>query len=373
MRPTVTSAQSASGRLPSEAYDEGVERGEWQDDAAQRAVLPTLDRIHKEISARGRGGFIERLARRLRGPRALRGVYLHGGVGRGKTFLLDLLHDSLPEALRQRLHFHRFMLRVHAELAQLKHTPDPLATVARAFAQRPLLCLDEFFVHDIADAMILAQLLRHFVAAGGSLATTSNTAPPMLYRDGLQRAKFLPAIALIERRCTVLHLDTPTDYRLRALTAAPVYLTPVGAAADAALGAIFDRVAPGSTRPEPAMMVNDRPIALRKRADGVAWFDFTALCEGPRSVADYVELARSYNTLLVSNVPQFSASTDDAAKRFVHLVDELYDRNVNLVLSAAAPAVVLYRGARLAHEFARTASRLIEMQSTEYLARAHRP
>ena len=365
--------QEVSGRLPSEAYREGVEDGDWQEDAAQCAVLPTLDRIHREICARGREGVIERIARRLRGASAVRGLYLHGGVGRGKTFLLDLLHDSLPEALRQRLHFHRFMLRVHAELAQLQDTADPLQTVARSFAERPLLCLDEFFVQDIADAMILGELLRHFVAAGGTLATTSNTAPPQLYRDGLQRAKFLPAIALIERRCAVLHLDSPTDYRLRALTAAPVYLTPTGAAADAALAAMFDRVAPGSIRPEPAMMVNDRPIPLRRRADGVAWFDFAALCEGPRSVADYVELARSYNTLLVSDVPQFTATTDDAARRFVNLVDELYDRNVNLVLSAAAPAATLYRGTRLAQEFARTSSRLIEMQSTEYLARPHRP
>ena len=364
---------ATSGRLPSEAYHEGVERGAWQDDPAQRDVLPTLDRIHREISMRGQEGLLERISRRLRGSNAVRGLYLHGGVGRGKTFLLDLLHDSLPDALRQRLHFHRFMLRVHAELAQLKNTPDPLQAVARGFAQRPLLCLDEFFVQDIADAMILAELLRHLVAAGGTLATTSNTPPPLLYRDGLQRAKFLPAIALIERRCSVLHLDTPTDYRLRALTAAPVYLTPAGPVADNALAAMFDRIAPGSLRTEPVMVVNDRPIPLRRRADGVAWFDFAALCEGPRSVADYVELARSYNTLLLSDVPQFSATTDDAARRFVHLVDELYDRNVNLVLSAAAPATTLYRGTRLSHEFARTSSRLIEMQSTEYLAREHRP
>ena len=180
--------QEVSGRLPSEAYHEGVEEGRWQEDAGQCAVLPTLDRIHREISTRGQGGMLARLARRVRGESAVRGLYLHGGVGRGKTFLLDLLHDSLPESLRQRLHFHRFMLRVHAELAQLKDTADPLETVARSFAQRPLLCLDEFFVQDIADAMILGELLRHFVAAGGTLATTSNTPPPQLYRDGLQRA-----------------------------------------------------------------------------------------------------------------------------------------------------------------------------------------
>jgi cell division protein ZapE len=250
---------------------------------------------------------------------------------------------------------------------------DPLKIVAQHFAERPLLCLDEFFVQDIGDAMILAELMKHLIAAGGTLVTTSNIAPQGLYKDGLQRAKFLPAIALIEQHCVVHEIVSSTDYRLRALTAAPVYRTPLGADADAALAALFDSLAPGSLKPKAQMIVNDRPIALVKRADGVAWFDFHALCEGPRSVADYIEIARSHNTVLVSNVPRFDQFRDDAAKRFVHLVDEFYDRNVNLVLSAAAPVLELYAGERLAHEFARCQSRLIEMQSAEYLAREHKP
>jgi cell division protein ZapE len=248
-----------------------------------------------------------------------------------------------------------------------------LAQVAARFADRPLLCLDEFFVNDIGDAMILGELLRHLRRAGVTLATTSNIPPSELYRDGLQRAKFLPAIARIERHCEVIALRSPTDYRLRALTAAPVYFTPADAAADAALAALFGRLAPGSLRPEPEMVVNGRPIALRRRADGVAWFDFAALCEGPRAVADYIEIARSYNTVLLSGVPRFDGGNDDPARRFVHLVDEFYDRSVNLVLSAAAPAESLYTGHRLLREFERTASRLVEMRSEEYLARPHRP
>lgn len=361
----------AEDARPSARYADGVARGAWQDDPAQRAVLPTLDRIAREIAAPRPRGLLDR----LRGaPRhAARGLYLHGAVGRGKTFLVDLLHDSVPEPLRLRLHFHRFMGRVHAQLAEIHGEQDPLERVAEAFARTPLLCLDEFFVQDIGDAMILAQLLRHLGHAGGTLVTTSNTRPRELYRDGLQRAKFVPAIQWLERHCDVLLLDAPHDYRLRALEQAPVYVTPPGAAAEAELDRIFARIAPGSVHPETETVVNGRAIPLLRRADGIAWFGFAALCEGPRAVADYIELAKSYNTVLVSNVPQFDGGNDDAARRFVHLVDEFYDRNVNLVVSATVPIDAIYSGTRLALEFERTRSRLVEMQSTAYLAREHRP
>ena len=361
----------APARTPSQRYAEGVSRGDWQDDAAQRAVLPVLDRIAREIVTPRRRSLLER----LRGaPRhAARGLYLHGGVGRGKTFLIDLLHDAVEPALTQRLHFHRFMRRVHAELATIRDEQDPLRHVAARFAATPLLCLDEFFVQDIGDAMILAQLLRHFGHAGGTLVTTSNIAPRELYRDGLQRAKFVPAIQWLERHCEVRRLESPHDYRLRSLTAAPVYVTPLGPDADAALDRMFRKLAPGSLLPGAETTVNGRAIPLVARADGIAWFEFAALCEGPRAVADYIELARGYNTVLVSNVPRFDGTNDDPARRFVHLVDEFYDRNVNLVLSAAVPVERLYAGERLALEFERTVSRLIEMRSAEYLAREHRP
>jgi cell division protein ZapE len=369
----VASVPEHAIRPPSASYDAGVRAGQWQDDPAQRAALVELDRIHHQLMQPRDDSLLARV-REVFSPRPpVRGLYLWGGVGRGKTFLIDLLHDSLPEHLRFRLHFHRFMGRVHAELDKIKLQQDPLKEVATRFAAKPLLCLDEFFVQDIGDAMILAELLRHMMSAGATLVTTSNIVPTGLYKDGLQRAKFLPAIALIEQHCAVVQLDSPNDYRLRALTSAPVYRHPLGADAETGLMTMFDRVAPGSLRPEPEMVVNDRPIALKRRADGVAWFEFAALCEGPRAVADYIELARSYNTVLISNVPRFSALTDDAARRFVHLVDEFYDRNVNLVLSAAAPVTGLYGGERLRFEFGRTESRLIEMQTEEYLAREHRP
>jgi cell division protein ZapE len=358
---------------PSRTYEAGVDAGQWQDDPAQRAVLPALDRIHDAMRATPRDGLWSRLRARFSPPPLERGLYLHGGVGRGKTFLMDLLHESLPEGVATRLHFHRFMNRVHAELARIRDEQDPLARVAQRFAERRLLCLDEFFVQDIGDAMILAELLRHLQDRGVVLVTTSNVPPPELYRDGLQRAKFLPAIARIERTLEVHHLASPHDYRLRALTATPTWHAPADAAAEAARATLVERVAPGRAQAGGAMKVHDREIPLKRRADGIAWFEFAALCEGPRAVADYIEIAKSYNTVLVSNVPAFGPLNEDAARRFVHLVDEFYDRNVNLALSAAVPIESLYAGQRLRLEFERTRSRLVEMQSAEYLGREHRP
>jgi cell division protein ZapE len=357
---------------PLAAYARGAAEGRWQDDPRQREALTPLETLHRRLIAeRGLGGWLQRLTRGA--GSAPRGLYLHGGVGRGKTFLMDLFDDSLGELPRLRLHFHRFMGRVHAELKRLPGMRDPLETVAARFAARArVLCLDECFVSDIGDAMILAGLLDGLFRRRVVLVTTSNVPPRELYRDGLQRAKFLPAIELIERHCHVHHLDSDTDYRLRALTAAPVYHHPLGSAAEAALAALFQRVAPGAVVEAGTIEVNERPIPFRRRADGEIWFEFEALCGGPRAVADYIELAQSFNTVLVSGVPVFGPQDDDAARRFIHLVDEFYDRNVNLALSAAAAPDALYRGSRLAAAFRRTASRLVEMQSEEYLARQHR-
>ncbi len=356
---------------PLAAYARGIAAGHWQDDRRQRAALELLERLHHALVTRPPPNLFERLLRR---PRAApRGVYLHGSVGRGKTFLMDLFDGGLGELPRLRLHFHRFMRRVHAELQRLAETRDPLEVVAERFAERArVLCLDECFVADIGDAMILANLLDGLFRRGVVLVTTSNIAPRELYRDGLQRAKFLPAIDLIERHCRVHHLDGDVDYRLRALTAAPVYQQPLGAEAEAALAAMFASVAPGQVEEDGAIEINDRAIPFRRRADGEIWFDFEALCGGPRAVSDYIELAQSFNTVVVSGVPTFGSDDNDAARRFIHLVDEFYDRNVNLVVSAAAPPQALYRGERLAAEFQRTTSRLIEMQSEQYLGREHR-
>ena len=357
---------------PSALYARGVSERRWDDDAAQRAVLARLDRIQAELIAAETASRRWWHALRRRGD-PVRGLYVWGQVGRGKTFLVDLLFQSLPGEHKLRLHFHRFMGRVHAELARLEGRADPLRDVAAHFAdQARLFCLDEFFVTDIGDAMILGGLLKHLFERGVTLVTTSNIEPKLLYRDGLQRARFLPAIALLERHCEVVQLPARQDYRLRVLTQAGIYFTPLGAEAEHGLDACFERIAPGSRRPEPSIEINGRPIAVRRRADGVIWFDFVALCAGPRAVADYIELAQSFNTVLISDVPRFSPQMENEARRFIDLVDEFYDRGVNLVLSAAVPIVELYAGERLRAEFARTQSRLIEMQSAEYLSSEHR-
>ena len=371
----MTDAATASGvATPGELYAQGVAQARWEDDPAQRTVLIELDRVHAERAAAqqlaGAAGWWR--LRRKPAP-AVRGIYLWGDVGRGKTFLVDLLFQSLPAEGKLRLHFHRFMGRVHAELRKLEGHADPLREVAAQFAaQARVLCLDEFFVTDIGDAMILGGLLQHLFARGTTLVTTSNIEPKQLYRDGLQRARFLPAIALLERHCAIVQLLAAQDYRLRELSRAGVYFTPLGAAAEQALDACFEHVAPGTRRPEAEIVVNGRGIPVKRRAEGVIWFDFEALCAGPRAVADYIELAQSFNTVLISGVPLLSPQMEDAARRFINLIDEFYDHGVNLVLSAAAAPAGLYRGERLRAEFARTQSRLIEMQSNDYLARAHR-
>ncbi len=382
---------AARSLSPQQRYDAGVQAGDWQDDPAQRAVLGAFERLWSELAAMQ----APTLWQRLRKPDAPRGIYLWGRVGRGKTFLCDLFYAALPlpermdQAIssatprrrkdivvpgKRRVHFHRFMQDVHAELRALEGHGDPLDVVATHIAaELRVLVLDEFFVGDIGDAMILGNLLRALFAQGVVLVTTSNTAPPQLYRDGLQRERFLSAIALIERHCEVVELASPHDWRLRALKQAPVYYTPPGAEAERKMQAMFNRIAPGPARKGFPLIVNDRPIAVRCAADGAIWFDFGALCEGPRAVADYIELAKAYHTIAISNIPEFTPQTEDAARRFIELVDELYDRGVNLIASAALPIVELYDGERLRAEFSRTESRLIEMQSEDYLAREHCP
>lgn len=359
---------------PLAAYDQGIDQGRWQEDHYQRMAVTELERLYYALLASSGEGVFSRVLSRFQKPRAVEGLYLWGGVGRGKTFLMDLFYDSLPLTEKLRLHFHRFMGKVQRELAQLRDQSDPLAKIAERFAAGTrVLCFDEFFVADIGDAMILGRLLEHLLQRGVTLVATSNVAPAGLYKDGLQRARFLPAIELLQKHCQVLHLDSPTDYRLRALTSAPLYLCPHDASSEAALARFFGQVAPGNAVEGMPMTIENRTIATRRRADGVVWFDFADLCEGPRAAADYIEIARSFNTVLISDVPAMGDHNNDASRRFMTLVDEFYDRRVNLVLSAAVPATELYRGDRLGFEFQRTVSRLIEMQTAEYLAEAHRP
>ncbi|HQV72378.1 MAG: AFG1 family ATPase [Xanthomonadales bacterium] len=356
---------------PSARYAQGVADAAWQGDPAQQPALRAFDRMFEALGADQPLSMWQR----LRGQKAAtpQGLYLWGSVGRGKTFLMDLFFESLPIEEKSRVHFHRFMQGIHAELRALTGHSDPLREVARRIAAKTrVLCLDEFFVLDIGDAMILGNLFKALFADGVMLVTTSNTAPANLYKDGLQRERFLPAIALIEKHCEILELVSATDWRLRALKQAPVYLTPPDAAAERAMKAIFHRVAHAAERVDFSLSINDRPVPVKRESDGAIWFEFDALCDGPRGVADYIYLARSYHTVLISRVPEFTPQTEDAAQRFVELVDELYDHAVKLVLSAAVPIIDLYDGRRHRAVFARTESRLIEMQSEEYLALEHR-
>ena len=357
---------------PSQAYAAGVERGDWQQDPAQQEALRELDRIHAALLApRGRG-----LLSKLFGNDddiAPRGLYLWGGVGRGKTFLIDLFFDGLPIAEKRRTHFHRFMREVHEQLRAHAGERDPLAAIAKQWRQSlRVLVLDEFFVSDIGDAMLLGRLLERLFAEGVVLVTSSNARPSDLYKDGLQRARFLPAIALVERHCAVVHLDSPQDYRLRALTRSPVYRAPLDGESDAWLGLRWRELTQGCPHATGPFVVDGREIPVRGLAEGFAWFDFAALCEGPRGTADYIEIAQEFHTVLLGGIPRMDALRDDAARRFVHLVDELYDRHVNLVCTADADPTRLYAGERLHGAFERTASRLIEMQSADYLALEHR-
>jgi cell division protein ZapE len=365
--------------LPGRYAAELAARG-WQGDAAQAAAVARLEQLRRELlAARAGTGPLQRLLRRLplralqpapaAGPR---GVYLWGGVGRGKTWLMDLFFESLGTVPRRRIHFHHLMRDVHAQLATIRDQADPLHLVAARMARRARLwCLDELHVHDIADAMLLGTLFEALLAAGCTLVFTSNVPPSGLYREGLQRARFLPAIALLERRHELLQVDGGADYRLRQLRQAPIYLPAADAATPARLEALFAQLAGAHADTARHLEVGGRPLAAKRRAGDVAWFSFATLCEGARSANDYAELAADFHTVFLEGVPVLGEQQDDAARRLVTLVDEFYDQGVKLVLSAAAQPPALYRGERLAFEFQRTTSRLIEMQSEQYLARPH--
>jgi cell division protein ZapE len=344
-------------------------------DAAQLTALARLDELRTRLAAAPASVPTTWLAALL-GPRARppeRGLYLWGGVGRGKTWLMDLFYASLPFPERRRRHFHRFMHDVHAELRALRNERAPLEQVAAGIARDTrVLCFDELYVTDIADAMILAGLFEGLFRRGVTLVATSNVPPQDLYRDGLQRERFLPAIALLQQHLEVLQVAGPTDYRLRQLTQAGTYLIRATPGTQARLEALFVELGGGDTQQGGTLQIEGRAIAVVRAAHGAVWFEFSALCGGPRSQEDYIEIAREFQSVFVSDVPLLDADHEDEARRFVALVDELYDRNVNLVVSAAAAPAQLYGGSRVRAEFARTVSRLTEMQSAEYLAREHR-
>jgi cell division protein ZapE len=362
---------------PLQRYLDGVSRGEYQPDESQKVALRLLQRLFDEIGAsadKKQPGFLSRLVGEKGHPPLVRGLYFWGGVGRGKTFLMDLFYEELSMKEKKRLHFHRFMREVHRKLRDFQGEPDPLKKVAASFAgQARIICFDEFFVSDITDAMLLAGLLDEMFRLGVTLVATSNVEPDHLYENGLQRRKFLPAIELLNAHTLVHNLDGGLDYRLRALESAEIYHYPLDDAAEIGLQAAFRSISPDEGRVAVVLPIEGRDIDTRRCGDGVAWFEFAALCDGPRSQNDYIELARLFQTVLVGNVPRFGEEKEDQARRFISLVDEFYDRSVKLIISAESPILDLYQGQRLAFEFRRTESRLQEMQSKEYLAKQHKP
>lgn len=363
---------------PWERYQADLQREDFSHDPAQEQAVALLQDLYERLLAQRsqrRGGLLGWL-RQVRGQRLEPevGLYLWGGVGRGKTYLVDMFYDCLPFKQKMRVHFHRFMRRVHEELKRLEGEKDPLEKVADLLAEEAqVVCFDEFYVSDIADAMILGGLMEALFARGVTLVATSNIIPARLYENGLQRQRFLPAIALVEKCTRVVNVDAGVDYRLRTLQQAELYHYPLDAAADDSLRDSFQRLAPQPGQHWERMEVNGRYLTCRCRADDVGWFDFAELCDGPRSQNDYIELSRLFHAVLLSGVPVFTPDTDDQARRFINLVDEFYDRNVKLVMAAGAPLHELYGGGGLSFEFQRTISRLQEMQSYEYLAREHKP
>ena len=341
-------------------------------DPAQERALAGLQKLADEL-ATFRAARRSRLKRLFVRPVVPRGLYLWGGVGRGKSFLMDSFCARVAIRRKTRVHFHAFMRDVHEELKTLKREPDPLATVAARIARKwRLVCFDEFHVSDIADAMILGRLLTALFDAGVVFVMTSNYPPDGLYPHGLQRQNFVPTIRLLENRLDVLEVDGGVDYRLRALEQAPTYYAPLGPEAEAALARAFESTRAGPDE-DPHLHVEGRTLKARKRAGSAVWFDFAALCDGPRSQRDYLELAQRFAVVFVSGVPRMTAEMGDRARRFTWLVDILYDHRVKLLLSAAVPPGDLYREGPNSREFPRTVSRLVEMQTHEYMAQAHVP
>ncbi|MBP6304364.1 MAG: AFG1 family ATPase [Giesbergeria sp.] len=348
------------------AYEAQLVAKGFQSDPAQRRAIEELQRCADDwtVYKSRRSSALKKLINR---PEIPRGVYMYGGVGRGKSFLMDCFFDAVPLKRKARLHFHEFMREVHRELTGLQGTQNPLDVLGARMAKRyKLICFDEFHVADITDAMILHRLLMALFQNGVGFVTTSNFKPDDLYPGGLHRDRILPAIALLNERLEVLNVDNGTDYRRRTLEQVKLYHMPLGAEADALMTEAFNQLA--AVPDEDALLhIEAREIQARRKAGDVVWFDFRQLCGGPRSQNDYLELAQQFHTVMLSNVPHMPVSMASPARRFTWLVDVLYDRRVKLIMSAAVAPEELYTEGPLAHEFVRTVSRLNEMQSKEFL------
>ncbi len=361
---------------PLSRYRQDLENPEFEEDAAQQLAVDHLQRLYDDLvgQPKPKMGFLEKLgfsSNKVKVP--VQGLYFWGGVGRGKTYLVDTFYDCLPFENKLRMHFHRFMHRVHSERKQLRDQADPLVIVGKKLASEArVLCFDEFVVNDVADAVILVKLLRVLFDEGVTLVATSNVEPIDLYLGGLQRDLFIPAIDMIYQYADVVNIDSGIDYRLRFLDKAETYFSPIGSIAHEGMEYNFTHLAPDAGVDNASIVVEGRELISIRRADGVIWFEFDELCDGPRSQNDYIELARCFHSILLSNVPIMDRLKEDQARRFINLVDVFYDHNVKLIVSAEAEVTALYTGSRVAFEFQRTISRLQEMQSHDYLALSHK-
>jgi cell division protein ZapE len=361
---------------PWEKYQDDLSLIDFQYDEAQENAVKELQRLYDELThperkPSWRVKIKQAFGKGMRNP-SIQGIYFWGGVGRGKTYLVDTFYECLPFERKMRVHFHRFMHRVHSELKLLDGKEDPLKIIAKKLsAEARVICFDEFFVSDITDAMILGTLMEELFSHGIVLVATSNIIPDELYRNGLQRARFLPAIELINQNTRVVNVDSGVDYRLRTLEQAEIYHYPLDDEATTNLQTYFTQLAPEEGRSDVQISVEGREIKALRDADGVVMFDFKAICDGPRSQRDYIEISRCYHTVLIANVEQMGASSDDIARRFIAMVDEFYERKVKLIMSAEVPLEKLYSQGRLNFEFQRCLSRLQEMQSREYLGLQH--
>lgn len=366
---------------PWELYQADLQRDDFSYDAAQEMAVKHLQRLFDDLinaeKQRQQAGAFSRFAQRFskKKPTPEQGLYFWGGVGRGKTYLVDTFYDALPIQRKMRTHFHRFMQRVHQDLTELTGAKNPLEIVADNIAEEAMvICFDEFFVSDIGDAMILGGLMQELFDRGVTLVATSNIVPDGLYKNGLQRERFVPAIKLLNQFTDVINVDSGVDYRLRTLEQAELYHFPLDSSANASLQHSFEQLVPDARHidREVDVEVLGRQINAKAVCDDVAWFEFEALCDGPRSQNDYIELGKLFHAVLISNVPVMGIKNDDLARRFINLVDEFYDRGVKVIMSAEAAIPDIYETGKLEFEFQRTTSRMLEMQSHDYLAREHK-